>query len=102
MARAITDLRSVARDHTELAMRTLRQVATNKRAPAAARVAAAGMLLDRGWGKPPTTHAGANGEADLRVTIRHILDGEDRPEQAKVIDLVPMVIGLDEDEGEED
>jgi hypothetical protein len=34
--------------------------------PAAARVSAAGILLDRGWGKAPQSHVGEDG-GDLRV-----------------------------------
>jgi hypothetical protein len=41
--------------------------------PAAARVTAAGILLDRGWGKPAQTHKGEVGD-DIRVTIRTIIE----------------------------
>ena len=63
-----------------------------------ARVTAAGILLDRGWGKPATTHAGASGQGDIKVVIRHIVDGRDVPDEAKTIDLVPVPIegGADE------
>jgi hypothetical protein len=40
---------------------------------AAARVQAASVLLDRGWGKPPQAHVGEDGQ-DIRVTIRQIVD----------------------------
>lgn len=42
----------MARSHTETAIRTLAGIMGEKKAPAAARVAAASALLDRGWGKP--------------------------------------------------
>lgn len=41
-----------ARDQTMSALETLSAIMTNKRAPAAARVAAAREMLDRGWGRP--------------------------------------------------
>ncbi len=47
-----TDLKALARSHTESALKVLTGVMTNDEAPHAARVAAANSLLDRGWGKP--------------------------------------------------
>jgi hypothetical protein len=45
--------------------------------PASARVAAAGILLDRGWGKAPQSHVGED-DGDIRITIRQIVaNGED-------------------------
>ena len=44
--------------------------------PPAARVSAAGILLDRGWGRAPQPHAGEDG-ADILVTIRQIIEGGD-------------------------
>ena len=35
----------------------------------------ASALLDRGWGKAQQPHAGADGDGDIRVTIRQIVDG---------------------------
>jgi hypothetical protein len=43
------------------------------KAPPSARVAAAGILLDRGWGKAPQEHTGPDG-GDIRVTIRQIIE----------------------------
>lgn len=52
MAKAPTDLRSLARSHTETAINTLAGIMKEPRAPHSARVAAASYLLDRGWGRP--------------------------------------------------
>jgi hypothetical protein len=41
------------REHTGEAIETLALILKNPKAPAAARIAAATALLDRGWGKPP-------------------------------------------------
>ena len=76
MARAPTEIRSLARSHTNMAIKILAGIAkdgTNE----AARVSAAVALLDRGWGKPPQAHTGAEGEGNIRVVIRHIVDGRD-------------------------
>ncbi|MCP3464457.1 hypothetical protein [Bradyrhizobium sp. CCGUVB23] len=40
--------------------------------PAAARVSAASILLDRGWGKPTQPHTGED-DKDIHVTIRNIV-----------------------------
>jgi len=47
------------------------------RASDAARVQAVGMLLDRGWGKAPQPQAGADGDGDIRITIRQIVEGKE-------------------------
>ena len=52
-------------------------IVSQEAAPPAARVTAAGHLLDRGWGKPPQAHTGADGEGHIRVVIRHITEGGD-------------------------
>jgi hypothetical protein len=69
----ITDLRSVARSHTDTVVNVLVGVIRSPKAPPSARVAAAGMLLDRGWGRAPQEHTGPGG-GDIRVTIRQLID----------------------------
>lgn len=51
MAKAPTEIKSLARSHTDAALKTLVGVMNQNDAPPAARVAAANSLLDRGWGK---------------------------------------------------
>jgi hypothetical protein len=69
----------------------------------AARVAAANILLDRGWGKPPQAHTGADGEGAVRVTIRHILDGRDAPVRApRVISEQPALVQIDAAENDDE
>jgi len=82
-ARSVTNIRSEARKHTETALNTLTAIASQPKAPAAARVAAATALLDRGWGKAaqPLTGEDGKGPAVIEV-IRRIVDGaedHDRP-----------------------
>lgn len=72
VAGAPTEIRSWARSHSKEAIQTLAGIARNGKQEAA-RVAAATALLDRGWGRPPQAHTGENGEGDIRVTIRHIV-----------------------------
>ena len=84
------DLRSLARGHTELCIKVLAGIVSQEAVPPAARVSAAGILLDRGWGRAPQTHTGEDGEGDIRVTIRHIVRGRDKPLEAKTIDATPV------------
>jgi hypothetical protein len=82
MPRAPTDIRSIARSWTETAIKQLGAIATSSESDAA-RVAACTVLLDRGWGKAPTT---IEGDADIRVVIRHIIQSQLNPgDQAKLI-----------------
>jgi hypothetical protein len=89
MAKAPTDIRSLARSHTETAINTLKGIMQQLDAPPAARVAAACALLDRGWGKPPQAHTGADGERAIQVTIRHLVEG--LPDKQRVIELTPTI-----------
>ena len=52
MARSLTEIRSLARSHTRTALNVLVRIMRSKDVTAAARVAAANAILDRGWGRP--------------------------------------------------
>lgn len=43
-----------------------------------ARVQAATVLIERGWGKAPQVHSGEDG-GDIRITIRQIIAGQPEP-----------------------
>jgi hypothetical protein len=49
--KALRHVEELAREQTVDALKTLETIHKNTKAPAAARVAAANALLDRGWGK---------------------------------------------------
>ena len=58
-------VKELARAHTEEALGTLVAIMRNGKSPAAARLRAAELLLDRGWGKAETkAEIGAPGEFD--------------------------------------
>ena len=69
-------MRSLARGHTELCIRVLAGIVSQEAVPSAARVSAAGILLDRGWGKPAQPHAGEEGK-DIKITIRKMIGGDE-------------------------
>ncbi len=50
--RIVGEIRALARQHTQSALEALVQIVGDKKAPAAARVAAASHILDRGYGRP--------------------------------------------------
>jgi hypothetical protein len=54
--------------------------------PPAARVAAAGILLDRGWGKPQQD---VTLDSEIRITIRKMLDDDD--DEPVIIDVTPRM-----------
>ena len=87
--RLAADLRSLARGHTELCIKVLAGIVSQEAVPPAARVAAAGILLDRGWGKAPQAITGENSEGGINVIIRHIVKGRDVQQQPLQIDAVP-------------
>lgn len=70
----IMEVRDIARQHTKAAIETLVSVMESSEAPAAARVAAAQGLLDRGWGKPTQyVQEGENPYDALSLTERQAL-----------------------------
>lgn len=69
MAKATVEIRSLARAHTETALRTLASIMTKEDAPDAARVAAANSLLDRGWGKPTQPIAGDDSAPPVQIGV---------------------------------
>ncbi len=61
------ELQALARENATAAMRTLIEIAKNKRAPEANRIAASAVILDRGYGKAShvsITASVTNGKAD--------------------------------------
>jgi hypothetical protein len=69
MAKAPTEIRSLARAHTESAIKVLAGIMNEVSAPHAARVSAAQALLDRGWGKAPQAITGDEDGGPVRLVI---------------------------------
>jgi hypothetical protein len=74
VAKAPTEIKSLARVHTESALNTLAGIMHQPEAPPAARVSAAQALLDRGWGKAAQIVAG---DEDLPA-VKMIITGVPR------------------------
>jgi hypothetical protein len=74
MAKAVTEIRSLARSHTRTALNVLVGVMRAKDATAAARVTAANSILDRGWGKAPQAmQNGDDGALELIHRIERVI-----------------------------
>lgn len=81
MSKTPTEIRSLARSHTQNAIKTLAGIMMQRKTAPAARVAAATALLDRGWGKPSQTmeHSGPDGgPIDLVARLLGDIDGKTR------------------------
>lgn len=70
MAKTPTQIKSLARAHTEKAISVLVGIMEQPDAPPAARVAAVNALLDRGWGKAaqPIDGDGEGGPVEMKIT----------------------------------
>lgn len=80
IARNLSDIRAEARKHTLTAINTLVGIAAQRKAPSAARVAAANALLDRGWEKPTQAVDLGTQEADpFAVYLQSIAGNVLRP-----------------------
>lgn len=84
MAKTPTEIKSLARAHTETAINTLAGIMQQDSVSPAARVSAAIALLDRGWGKPAQAIVGGDEDEpaiqintmDLTRTLAKVLPAE--------------------------
>lgn len=86
-ARALLEIRSLARSHTRTAIRVLVGIMRSKDATPAARVSAANAVLDRGWGKV-TQPLESSGDSALEVIHRIervIVNPEERDASARTV-----------------
>jgi hypothetical protein len=67
------DVREAAKRLTPLALKTLQRIMENPKAPASAKAQAAGLVIDRAWGKMPVI---AIAEQPREVIVRWIGEGE--------------------------
>ena len=81
MAHISSDVRSLAREHTKEAILRLARLMRHAESESV-QMGSAALLLERGWGKPPATLTGADGDGPVQVIVRHIVRGvvtEERP-----------------------
>lgn len=70
MAKAPTEIRSLARSHTEQALNVLVGIMGSTEVPHAARVSAAIYVIDRGWGKPKQALGGEGDDEAITIIQR--------------------------------
>lgn len=68
MSKTPTEIKSLARAHTETALNVLVGIMNQSEAPPAARVAAVNSLLDRGWGKATQPISGDDEAPPIQFT----------------------------------
>ncbi|WP_213284898.1 hypothetical protein [Bradyrhizobium sp. sGM-13] len=72
-AKALVEIRSLARSHTRTAIRVLVGIMRSKDATPAARVSAANAILDRGWGKATQPLENSDGALELIHRIERVI-----------------------------
>ncbi|WP_158668485.1 hypothetical protein [Bradyrhizobium guangdongense] len=79
-ARALTEIRSLARSHTRTALKVLVGIMRSDDATPAVRLSAANAILDRGWGKSAQPiESGEEGTVETVHRVERIIV---RPEEA--------------------
>lgn len=73
MPLAPSNIKSLARAHTETAIKVLAGIMNQADCTPPARVAACTALLDRGWGKPTQPIAGDDEAAPIRQRIERVI-----------------------------
>ena len=84
-AKALVEIRSLARSHTRTAIRVLVGIMRSKDATPAARVSAANAILDRGWGKAtqPLENSG-DGAIEFIHRIERVIVHPERTDEERL------------------
>src|SRR6516164_5155899 len=85
-------IESLARSHTATAIRVLAGIMNTETYPAMSRVAAAKVLLDRGWGKPKEMHhSEVDDNKTLLKVVNEIVHVYETREQIEFNDQTPLL-----------
>ena len=92
MPKNLGHIQSLARSHTRTAIKVLAGIMNEKTCQPMSRVAAAKVLLDRGWGRPSETHhIDVNGETSLLKVVNEIVHVHETREQIEFRDQTPLL-----------
>jgi len=92
MPKNLGHIESLARSYTDTAIKTLAGIMMEPSASARARIAAAAILLDRGWGKAKEMHdITGDGGSPMKV-VSEIVHINVWPEEIAAADEEPMLI----------
>ena len=81
---------SLARSYTDTAIKTLAGIMMEQTSPPMARIAAAKVLLDRGWGKPKEINE-VDGNKTLLKVVNEIVHVYETREQIEFNDQTPLL-----------
>ncbi len=89
---------SLARSYTDTAIKTLAGIMMEQTSPPMARIVAAKVLLDRGWGKPKEMHhSEVNDNKTLLKVVKEIVHVHETREQIELRDQTPLLELVPED-----
>src|SRR5262245_61042775 len=85
-------IESLARSYTDTAIKTLAGIMMEQTSPPMARIVAAKVLLDRGWGKPKEMHhSGVDDNKTLLKVVNEIVHVYETREQIEFKDQTPLL-----------
>ena len=92
MPKNLGHIQSLARSHTDTAIRVLVGIMNTETYPAMSRVAAAKVLLDRGWGKPKEMHhSEVDDNKPLLKVVNEIVHVYETREEIEFKDQTPLL-----------
>ena len=92
MPKNLGHIASLARSYTDTAIKTLAGIMMEPNCPPMARVAAAKVLLDRGWGKPKEMHhSEVDDNKTLLKVVNEIVHVHETREQIEFRDQTPLL-----------
>ena len=92
MPKNLGHIESLARSYTDTAIKTLAGIMMEPNCPPMARVAAAKVLLDRGWGKPKEMHhSEVDDNKTLLKVVNEIVHVYETREQIEFNDQTPLL-----------
>src|SRR5215472_8220202 len=92
MPKNLGHIESLARSYTDTAIKTLAGIMMEQTSPPMARVAAAKVLLDRGWGKPKEMHhSEVDDNKPLLKVVNEIVHVYETREQIEFKDQTPLL-----------
>src|SRR6516225_8685418 len=95
MPKNLGHIESLARSHTKTAIRVLAGIMNDATHPAMSRVAAAKVLLDRGWGKPKEMHhSEVDDNKPLLKVVNEIVHVHETREQIEFKDQTPLLVSV--------
>jgi hypothetical protein len=97
-SRSLTVVASLARGHTEKSINVLAGIMQNRRAPPMARIRAAEILLNRGWGQPVQHFEKPDGATPISKIVHEIVFMKNA-EMPEIIDEKPEIIDSEEPPG---